>query len=64
MRFRDFKKQSRGTLYVQLEDDVVTRPGFFPQMKTFALKKAQKEGLDQEIGGVSSPLVKQTQRLG
>jgi alpha-1,3-mannosylglycoprotein beta-1,4-N-acetylglucosaminyltransferase A/B len=36
--------QPRGTFYVQLEDDILTKPGFLASMKGFALRKiAAKE---------------------
>ena len=31
--------ESRGSFYVQLEDDIVTHPNFIVSMKNFALKK-------------------------
>ena len=31
--------QSRGMYYVQLEDDILTTPGYITKMKKFALKK-------------------------
>ena len=31
--------QSRGTFYVQLEDDVISKPGFLSTMKTAATNK-------------------------
>lgn len=31
--------QSRGVYYVQLEDDILTTPGYVTKMKKFALKK-------------------------
>ena len=33
----------RGHFYVQLEDDVLTKPGFFTTMKQFALEKSAKK---------------------
>ncbi|XP_037833444.1 alpha-1,3-mannosyl-glycoprotein 4-beta-N-acetylglucosaminyltransferase B [Kryptolebias marmoratus] len=41
--------QSKGTYYVQLEDDIVARPNFFSTMKNFALQQPSEEWMILEF---------------
>ncbi|XP_024116203.1 alpha-1,3-mannosyl-glycoprotein 4-beta-N-acetylglucosaminyltransferase B [Oryzias melastigma] len=41
--------QSKGTYYVQLEDDIVARPNFFTTMKNFALQQPSEEWMILEF---------------
>uniref|UniRef100_A0AAZ3NRY3 Alpha-1,3-mannosyl-glycoprotein 4-beta-N-acetylglucosaminyltransferase B n=1 Tax=Oncorhynchus tshawytscha TaxID=74940 RepID=A0AAZ3NRY3_ONCTS len=41
--------QSKGTYYVQLEDDIVARPNYFTTMKNFALQQPSEEWMILEF---------------
>uniref|UniRef100_A0A8D3BVT9 Alpha-1,3-mannosyl-glycoprotein 4-beta-N-acetylglucosaminyltransferase B n=1 Tax=Scophthalmus maximus TaxID=52904 RepID=A0A8D3BVT9_SCOMX len=41
--------QTKGTYYVQLEDDIVARPNFFTTMKNFALQQPSEEWMILEF---------------
>uniref|UniRef100_A0A669B1L4 Alpha-1,3-mannosyl-glycoprotein 4-beta-N-acetylglucosaminyltransferase B n=1 Tax=Oreochromis niloticus TaxID=8128 RepID=A0A669B1L4_ORENI len=41
--------QSKGTYYVQLEDDIVARPNFFTTMKNFALQQPSEDWMILEF---------------